>query len=152
MNNTLKSLIATGFAISVTLPVFAADAKGKAAQTDHAGRIKNLSPEEHNDREWMREEWKNMTPEQRTKKRSAMREHWENMPAEERRDMRDQMKENWQKMSPEERDARRNEMREHWQNMSPEEREKFKNVINGTDAISPIYDHTEGLSDHVVPK
>jgi hypothetical protein len=148
MNNALKSLIAAGIAVSVTLPVFAAE----PVPADPAGHMQNLPPDERKASAWMREEWQKSSPEQRAEMRRAMREHWESMSPQERRDMREKMKEHWQAMSPQEREARRNEMREHWQNMSPQEREKFKNDLRGNGESPPFLDHTDSQTETPMPK
>ena len=152
LDTTLKSLLAAGFALSVTLPVFAAETMDDDPPTDHAGYTQNVSPEIRKSGDARRDDWKVHRPEQRAEKRHAMREHWEKMTPDEHRDIRDAMKEHGQNISSDEREVQRKEMRQHWQNMSLEEREKFKNIMNGTDAISPLSDHTEGLPEKTVPK
>ena len=62
--------------------------------------------------------------------RNAMREHWKNMSPQERAEIRTKMQQRWSSMPPDVRKEKRDAMREHWKNMSPQERDQFRRVLD----------------------
>lgn len=63
-----------------------------------------------------------LTPEER----QARRDQWQNMSAEERERVREERRQQWQALTPEEQARIRERHREQWEAMSPEEKEQVR--------------------------
>ncbi len=134
-----KVVVAAGIAALFGLNAIAAENTSPANTPPPSGpeakpeaRVRNL------------QEWDNMIPEQRMKRRQEMHEHWKKMSPEERAQVRNKMKDHWNNMSPQEREARREEMRNHFKNMSPEERKQFDRDLGKLDGMLPPVDDLPG--------
>jgi hypothetical protein len=128
-------IVAAGIAALFSLNTMAAEAASPANIPPAAGTVAKPEARGRN-----QQEWDNMTPEQRMKRRQEMRDHWKEMSPEEREQVRNKMKDHWNNMSPQEREARREEMRDHFKNMSPEERKQFDRDLGKLDGMPPPVD------------
>lgn len=80
-------------------------AQAQEATEEPQGPITTDAGDSQAERADQREEYRNMTPEDREAHRQEKRDRWEAMSTEEQEAHRQQMKERWDELSPEEREA-----------------------------------------------
>ena len=88
-----------------------------------------------------REEWRQLSPEQREQRRAELRDRWERMSPEQREQMKRQIREHRRDMAPEAREApeghdandahgqMHRQRRERWESMTPEERRNLRETM-----------------------
>ena len=131
MRRTITTGLATCAVLLIALPVTGqepgpiADAPQAQQQERLRARIHDpaLSEEE---RQEMREQWQNMSSEERARIREERRQRWDTLTPEERAQIREERRARWESMDPEERVRIREEHRRKWESMSPEEREELR--------------------------
>lgn len=80
--------------------------------------------------------------------RRALRDQWGNLSPEQRADLRRRFQERWNDIPPEQRETRRREVMDHWRNLPPGERETRRRELPDRDGYGRGYEQ-RGFEDEM---